>query len=330
MSLLVVVLFRLEFVSLSLLLGLDGSLALVVRELGLALERLVGGELFLLGGGGILSDLFVDFFVELLEAVSLDIGFDVGSKVLLVLLVIFLLEVFHVFGDVSTKNALAVHVGVVFLGVAVVSGETLLGVGNVETTVGGSLESTKEAGTGGGGLATDIEKCAEGALLVVDLLDVVGLLVVLGGDDFGVDLGVTLVDIIESNLLEETAGAEETGAVGSGVVLQTDGESVSFELGGRGLAEDAVPINQGVGDLADDLGVGETDDQTVLGRLVLILVLSTQSLALTVVRLALPSASELDLIPREVGVAFSLLYKDLNESEKKGRTAVSSVSTPFT
>jgi hypothetical protein len=64
--------------------------------------------------------------------------------------------------------------------------------------------------------------------------------------------------------------------------------------------------------------------------LVLILVLSTQSLALTVVRLALPSASELDLIPREVGVAFSLLYKDLNESEKKGRTAVSSVSTPFT
>ena len=308
-----------EFVSLGLLLDLDGGLALVIGKLGLALERLVGGEFLLFGGRWILADLFVDGFEEFLEVVSSDIVFDVGSKVLLVLLVIFFLEVFHVFANVSAKNALAVHVGVVLLGVAVVSGESLLGVGDIESTVGGSLEGSKETVSGGGGLATNIQQGAEGALVVVDFLDVVGLVVPLGGNDFSVDLGVSLVHIIESDLLEETAGAEKTGAVGSGVVLQTDRESVAAEFGGLGLAEDAVTIDESVGDLADNLGVGETDYETVLGGLVLVLVLGTQPLALAVIGLTLASAAELDLIPRKVGLGFSLLNESL-ERERKATT----------
>jgi len=304
-----VIVFRLEFVTLGLFLGRDGSLALVVCKLGRALEGLVGCETLLLAGGRILSDLFVDGFEEFLETITLDFVLDVLAKVLLVLLVIFLFEIFHVFAHVSSKDALAVHVGVVLLGVAVVSGESLLGVGNIESTVGGSLERSEDTGAGGSRLTSDIEKGAEGALFVVDFLDVVGLLAVIGRDNFSVDLGISLVELVESNLFEETTGAEKTGAVGRGVVLQTYGESVSTELGGLGLAEDAISIDQGVSDLADNLGVGESDDETVLRRLVLVLVLGTQPLSLAVVGFSLAAASELDLIPREVGLVFFLLVR---------------------
>jgi len=158
-----------------------------------------------------------------------------------------------------------VHIRVVFLGVTVVSGESLLGVGNVESTVGGYLKGSEKTGNSGGGLEDNVHECAEGALVFIDFFDVVGLLAVLGCDDFSVDLGVSLVELVESNLLEETTGAEETGAVGGGVVLQTNGKSVSSELSGLGLAKDAVSIDKSVRDLADDLGVCETNDKTVLG-----------------------------------------------------------------
>jgi hypothetical protein len=203
------------------------------------------------------------------------------------------------------------HVGVVLLGIAVVSGESLLGVGNVKTTISGSLEGSKDTSSSSGGFAANIEKSTEGALVVIDFLDVVGLLVVLGRNNFSVNFGVSFVKIVESDLFEETTGAEETGAVGGGVVLQTDRKSVTSELGGLSLAEDAISIDQGVGDLADDLGVCETHDKTVLWGLVLVLVLGTQSFSLPVVGLTLASASELDLITREVGLGFSLLNEYL-------------------
>ena len=71
------------------------------------------------------------------------------------------------------------------------------------------------------------------------------------------------------------------------------------------MAQDAVTIDKRVGDLADDLGVGETNDKTVLGGLVLVLVLSTKSLALTVVGLSLTSTSELDLVSGKIRLALS-------------------------
>jgi len=111
--------------------------------------------------------------------------------------------------------------------------------------------------------------------------------------------------------LEETTGTEKTGAVGGGVVLQADGESVSVKLGGLSLTKDAITIDQSVSNLADNLGVGETDNKPVLGRLVLVLVLATQSLSSTVIGLTLASASELDLVPRKVGLGFSLLNERL-------------------
>ena len=152
---------------------------------------------------------------------------------------------------------------------------------------------------------------------LIDFIDVVGLVVVFGRNNCSVNFGISLVDVIESNLLEETAGTEKTGAVGGGVVLQTNGKSVSAELSGLSLAEDAISIDQGVSDLADNLGVGETDNKTVLRRLVLVLVLGTQSLSLAVVGLTLASASELDLITREVRLTLSLLNENLKMKEER-------------
>ena len=70
------------------------------------------------------------------------------------------------------------------------------------------------------------------------------------------------------------------------------------------MAEDSITVYQGVGNLADNLGVGETNDKTVLGGLVLVLVLGAKTLTLTVVSLSLAAATELDLVPGEVGFAF--------------------------
>ena len=195
----------LQFRNFRVLLGLDASLALLEGELGLALVGLVGAEVLLGAGAGILPDGLVDRLVELLEAVGVGVVGDVGGEALLVLLVVLLLEVLHVLADVAAEDALAVHVGVVLLGVAVVAGEALLGVGDVEASVGGPLEGAEDAASGGGGLAADVEEGAEGALVLVDLVDVVGLLSLLAGDDLAVDLGVALVDVVEADLLEEAA-----------------------------------------------------------------------------------------------------------------------------
>ena len=67
--------------------------------------------------------------------------------------------------------------------------------------------------------------------------------------------------------------------------------------------------------MADNLGVGETNDKTVLGGLVLVLVLGAKTLTLTVIGLSLASTTELDLEPREVG--FVLLGSDENLNTNK-------------
>ena len=54
--------------------------------------------------------------------------------------------------------------------------------------------------------------------------------------------------------------------------------------------------------LADDVLVGETDNQAVLGSVVLVLVLNDQPLTGIVVGLSLPAPLELDLVPLEVGL----------------------------
>jgi len=268
-SLLVIILLKLSI--LGILFGLDISLPLRQGLLHLALEALVRSEGLLLTGTGILTDLLVNTLIKLLQTISLNILRKVSGKLLLVLGVIFLLEVLHVLTNVASEDALTVHVRVVLLGVTVITRESLLGVGDIKSTIGGALQGTEDTASSRGGLASNIKEGTEGTLVLIDLINVVGSLSNRGRDDISVNLVITLIDIIQTNLLEETTSAQQSSTVGSGVVLKSDLQSVTGEFVRAGRREDAVTIDQGVHDLADHLTVGETHDDTVLGGLVLVL-----------------------------------------------------------
>ena len=71
-------------------------------------------------------------------------------------------------------------------------------------------------------------------------------------------------------------------------------------MGKRGH-EDLVAADLRADDLSDDVAVGETDDEAVLGRIVLVLGLGGQALAGIVVGLSLAATPVLDLEPPETG-----------------------------
>jgi len=234
--------------------------------------------------------------VELLKTVGLDIVIDVAAELRLVALLVVVGEGLHVLSDVTTEDVLAEGLGVELLAFNVVTGETVLGVRNEDTTVGATLHGTKDTSTSGGTGETDIQEDLEwAALLAINLGG-------LGEGELTVSLLNTSEGLVKLELLEDTAGKEQTGSVCGGPVGKTVGDAVSLQLVGVGSAEDLVTANLRVDDLADDVLVGETDDETVLGRIVLVLGLGDQPLAGIVVGLSLPAALVLDLVPREVGV----------------------------
>jgi hypothetical protein len=211
-----------------------------------------------------------------------------------------------------------VHVSIVFLAVTIVTRESLFRVRNIQTTVSSSLESTKDTASSSGGLAANIQETTEGTLVLINFIDIVLLLVVFRGNDFSVNFSVSLINIVQANLLQKTTSTEKTGAVSSGVVLQTDSKSVTAQLGGGGLGKDAITIDKRVGNLADNLAVGETNDKTVLWGLVLVLGLAYETLALTVVRLTLTTTTKLDLVARKVRLG--LLNSDENLLLREGES----------
>jgi hypothetical protein len=166
---------------------------------------------------------------------------------------------------VSTKDTFTVHIGIILLGITIIARETLFGVGNVETTIGGTLEGSKDTTSGGGGFASNIQKGAEGALVFVYLINVVCGFSNLGLDNIAIDFVIAFVDIIQPDLLKETTGTQETSTVGGGVVLETDRKSVAGQFVGAGRGQNTITVNEGVDDLANDLTVGETEDEAVLG-----------------------------------------------------------------
>lgn len=270
------------------LLGLRVGLSLLVSLLHGLLELLVnGGELRGRDVGGVLSDGRVDLLVELLKVISLQVVLEVLGEVLLVVLLIVLLHLSHVVSNVLTHDAALVHLGIEGLGVSGVTRETLVAVGDIKTTITGTLHGTEHLGTGGGVLDSDVEQSTERSLLVIDLLHEVGAAVDLGGHNLTGHLLDTRVGLVEANLLEQAASQQKAGGVGGGVVLESDLKAVSGELGGRSLGQNLVTNHLSVDDLADHIAVGEADNQSVLRGLVLVLVLGDQFVALTIISAAL-------------------------------------------
>lgn len=278
-------------------LGLDalhllllGELAALVLEgllLVLVLGLLLGGTVGLLEW--VLTDGGVDLLVELLESVGLNIVIDVALELGLVALLIVIGEGLHVLSDVTTEDVLAEGLGIELLGLDIVTWETLLGVWNEDASVGSTLEGTEDTGTGGGAGKTDIKESLEWAA---------GLIILSSGLGEG-ELSVSLLNtgelLVHAELLEDTAGEEETSAVGSGPVGKTVLEAVSLQLVGVGSGEDLVTGDLGGDDLGDDVAVGEADNKTVLWSIVLVLGLGDEALASIVVGLSGTAALVLSL-----------------------------------
>lgn len=240
-------------------------LLLVLKRLCLPviLALLLAGVLILLEW--VLANLLVGILVELLKTIGLNLVVGVAAELGLVALLIVVGEGLHVLSDVATEDVLAQSLGVQLLGLHVVSRETLLGVRDVETTIRRTLHGTENTGTGGGPSKTNIEVRLEWAAgLAIDF----GWL---GDGELAVGLLNALESLVKLELAERAAGKQKTGAVGGGPVGQAVGDTVAFELVGVGGAKDLVAGKFRGNDLADDVLVGEADDQAVLGCVVLVL-----------------------------------------------------------
>ena len=239
--------------------------------------------------------------------VSVDSVLDELRELALVGVLILVLQRAHVLGDVLAEDVVAVNLGVEGLLLSVVAGETLLGVGDVQTTIDGSLQGTENSSAGGGAGETDVEAGAEGSGSVGDILN---------HEVLSVDLGGALVDGVQVVLLEDTTGQEETGAVSGGIVGEADLDSVPGELVGVGGGDDLVTVETSVSDLGDDIAVGDTHDHAVLGRIIFVLVLNHKTLAGEVVSLALATPAELDLEALEVSFVLDDFHERLKLEKK--------------
>lgn len=281
------------------------------------------GELLLgLLVDGVLSDLSVNVLVESSEVLDLGSGESLlpAGELLVEELLVLLLELFIVLLDVLTEDVLSMFVSVERGGLVVitfllaslalggnlngntVSGESLLVVRDVETTITSTLQGTEHSVSGGGADKTDIEVGLERTSVFLD--------VVQNTEELSVDIGGTLVQVSHFLLGEETAGGEETGGVGSGVVGKTSLETESLKLERISGNHGVITSDGGVHNLGDDSSVGSADDKSVLSGVVLVLVVDDESLSGEVVGLSLSSPSEFGLVSAGV----SLVLEDLNET----------------
>jgi len=252
------------------------------RETGLVVKALADrGGLLLCFACGAGTDGSVDGLVDILELLALEGLFPAG-ELLVEALGIIGLERIVVSLDVATENVgpvlLGVERGLGLLGLDglttfvgndlslgdVEAGETLVLVGDVESTICSALHGTEDTVSGGSADETDIKVGLEGAAFS----DVVGDRV-----ERTIDLLVAGVHLSESLVSEQSPGAEETSAVGSGVVSQTSLETVLPELLGVGGSDNSVTNEGSVDNLGDYALVGAADAETVLAGIVLVLFL---------------------------------------------------------
>lgn len=273
-------------------LGTDTLLALIQGEADLlVLEGSVfsGNLLLLLGNNGVLANSLVSLFVHGLEVVSIESSSNEAAELLLVAFSILLLEFAHVVGNVATKDVLAEDLSVQGVLLLVETRETLLGVRNVDSTVDGTLHGGEDLGTSGGAGKTNIEESLEGTRTIV----------------------FVELSLVKAEVDQDATSAEETSAVSSSKVGQTNLNTKVGQLMSVGRGKNEITLNLGVDDLADDVRGSEADNQAVLGGVVLVLILDDKTLAGIVVSLSLTATTVLDLVALEVGLVLDELNKRL-------------------
>merc|ERR1740123_1031813 len=255
---------------------------------------------------GVGADGGMSLLVDSLNRIGGDTELDVPGELPLVSLLVLIHEVLHVISDVDPHDVLAMHISVQGGTFGVVSGESLLGVGDVEAAISSSLHGAEDFGSGGGPGESYVKTGTEGSGSIIDILDT---------EVVAVDVSVAFVGAVQVELLEHTASKEQASAVGSGVVGQTHLNSESGKFVSVSCTNDDVSLEPGVSDLATDVLVGETDDHPVLGCVVLVLVLDDEALPGEEVGLSLAPPAELDLEPLEVGLVLDQL------DERHGETS---------
>merc|ERR1719215_1956889 len=225
--------------------------------------------LSLLLEGGVLTDGSVGLGVQGLQVVRSKVGLEVHAEVSTEFLLILFLHVPHVVGNMTTNN---------------VGTEGL----SVQGTVSISLQRSENLSTGGGAGKTDVKEGLEGATGVVITLNMVLLTK---------SLFRSRVQLVKAEVLQMTAGQQQTSAVGSRVVGQTDSDTVAGELVGVGRSNDTITRELRIDQLVDDILVGDTNNHTVLGGGILVLILGHEPLTSIVVSFALSPSAVLDLVP---------------------------------
>jgi len=150
-------------------------------------------------------------------------------------------------------------------------------VGDIETTINSTLHGSKDTGSSGSSGQTNIEENFKwSAILTFRLLDLVDIV------ESTISLDNTLVEFIESNFFvgKKTASKKKSSSVGSWVIFEAsfgssrvDGGAISGKFVGVSSGQDDVVVDGGVGDLAGNFGVGETNNKAVFGAVVFVLVL---------------------------------------------------------
>ena len=170
---------------------------------GVALGVKLGHVLDLSGGQALLplGELSVeDVGITLLEEIVVGLNVSTHNVILVDGGV-----VLGFFASVSLLDLLSTLVGDSFCFENLEAGESLLGVGDVETTVAGTLHGTEDTVTGGGADETDVEVSLEGASVLLD--------VVPDGEHLSVNLDLTFVKLGHVLKGKEATGNEETGGV---------------------------------------------------------------------------------------------------------------------
>jgi len=272
------------------------------REFGFAPSFLFAGfwvDSF--GVAWVSSDSIVSFFVHSFQRFTVDAVFDVLAELFGVGFFVILLQFVHVFSDVTTEDVFAVGFGIEVVFFVVVAWESFGGVWDIKTTVDGSFQSTKNFVSGGGSGETGVEEASEWTWTVVGWLYVVFVTI---------DFFLSLVEFVELHLGEKSSGEEETGAVVSGVVGEADLDSEFGELVGVSGADDDITAHSWVGNLADDIPVGGSNNQSVFWGVEFVLVLGAETSSGLVIGFTDLSPLEFWLEPFEV----SLVLLDFDQS----------------
>jgi len=247
------------------------------------------------------SDGIVGFFVHSFQRFTIDTVFDVLAELFSVSFFVITFQFFHVFSDVTTEDVFAVGFGVEVVLFVVVAWESFGGVWDIETTVDGSFQSTKNFVSGGGSGETGIEEASEWTWTFFIWFDVVFITI---------NFSLTDVSFVELHFGEKSSSEEKTGAVVGGVVGETDFDTEFWEFVSVSGADDNITAHSWVSNLADNISVGGSNDQSVFWGVEFVLVLGAETFSGLVIGFTDLSPLEFWLEPFEV----SLVLLDFDQS----------------